>query len=96
MKVKYIAEDGAQFDTEKECIAYEKAPVFYCIKNTVDEYNERITRFCSTFEEAKRELKLCRNWYDTLGTGSIYAIKLDTNREPHYEQLLSVNGAMLP
>ena len=95
MKIKYIAEDGTQFDTEKECLAYEKAPVIYCIKNTVNEYNDCITRFCSTLEEAKRELKSCCNWYDKQGTGSIYAIRLDTNREPRYELVLRVDGTML-
>lgn len=85
MKIKYIAEDGTQFDTEKECVAYENAPVIYCIKNTVNEYDERITRFCNTLEEAKRELKYCSDWYAGRGTGRIYKVRLNTNMEPKYD-----------
>ena len=85
MKIKYIAEDGTQFDTEKECLAYENAPIIYCIKNTVNEYDERITRFCNTLEEAKRELKCCSDWYAAQGTGRIYKVRLNTNMEPKYD-----------
>lgn len=95
MKVVYVAEDGTQFNSEKECKAYENAPIIYCIKNTVNEYRTEITRFCSTLEEAKRELKNCCDWYDKKGTGTIYRIKLDTNFEPKYELVLEVNGTML-
>lgn len=95
MKIKYIAEDGTQFDTEKECLDYEKAPVLYCIKNTVNEYDERITRFCSTLEEAKRELKLCCDWYDKKGTGRIFRVKLDTDMAPRFDLVYEVNGTML-
>ena len=95
MKIKYIAEDGTQFDTEKECIAYENAPVIYCIKNTVNEYDERITRFCSTLEEAKRELQSCNDWYDKNGTGRIYRVRLNINVEPRYDLVYEVNGTML-
>lgn len=94
MKIKYIAEDGTQFDTEKECVAYEKAPVVYCIKNTVNEYDERITRFCSTLEEAKRELKGCCDWYDKMGTGRIFRVKLDTDMSPRFDLVYSVDGTM--
>jgi hypothetical protein len=92
MKIKYIAEDGTQFDTEKECLDYEKAPIIYCIKNTVNEYNETITRFCSSLEEAKRELKNCCDWYCVKGTGRIYKIRLDTHMEPRYELVYHVEG----
>lgn len=95
MKIKYIAEDGTQFDTEKECVAYENAPVIYCIKNSVNEYNDRITRFCNTLEEAKRELKNCCDWYDKQGTGRIFRVKLNTNMEPRYDLVYEVNGTML-
>lgn len=95
MKIKYIAEDGTQFDTEKECVAYEHAPVIYCIKNSVSEYQERITRFCNTLEEAKRELNGCSDWYDKQGTGRIYRVRLNTNREPKYDLVYEVTGGML-
>lgn len=95
MKVVYIAEDGTQFNSEKECNAYESAKVIYCIKNTVNEYNDRITRFCSTLDEAKRELNNCCDWYDKKGTGRIFRIKLDINREPTYELVYAVDGTML-
>ena len=94
MKVVYVAEDGTQFDNEKACKAYENAPVIYCIKNTVNEYHETITRFCSTLEEAKNELKGCNDWYDKQGTGKIYKVKLDTNFEPRYELMFERNGTM--
>lgn len=84
MKIKYIAEDGTQFDTEKECLTYENAPVIYIIKNTVNEYNDRITRFCNTLEEAKIELKDCSDWCNSKGTGRIYQVRLNTNMEPKY------------
>lgn len=95
MKIKYIAEDGTQFDTEQECVTYESSPVIYCIKNTVNEYNDRITRFCSTFNKAKKELKNCSDWYDKQGTGRIYKVRLDSSMEPKYELVLEVNGTML-
>lgn len=96
MKVKYVAEDGTQFDTERECVAYENAPVIYCIKNTVNEYHDQITRFCSTLEEAKRELKSCSDWYDKKGTGRIFMVRLDTNMEPRFDLVYKVDGTMLP
>ena len=89
MKVAYIAEDGTQFDTEKECMDYENAPVIYCIKNTVNEYDERITRFCSSIEEAKRELACCNDWFDKPGTGRIYKVRLNTNKTPIFEMVCS-------
>jgi hypothetical protein len=95
MKVVYVAEDGTQFNSEKECNAYENAKVIYCIKNTVNEYRDIITRFCSTLEEAKRELKNCCDWYDKKDTGRIFRIKLDTNFEPRYELVYAVDGTML-
>jgi hypothetical protein len=95
MKIKYIAEDGTQFDTEQECQDYENARFIYCIKNTVNEYNETITRFCSSLEEALRELKNCCDWYDKKGTGRIFRIKLDTDMTPIYELVYAVDGTML-
>lgn len=95
MKVVYIAEDGTQFNNEKDCVAYENTPVIYCIKNTVNEYDERITRFCSTLENAKKDLKNCSDWYDKMGTGRIYKVRLDSHMEPKYELVLEVNGTML-
>lgn len=85
MKIVYFAEDGTQFDNEKDCIAYENAKVIYCIKKTVNEYERRITRICSTLEEAEKELKNCCDWYNSKGTGQIYKVKIDTNLEPKYE-----------
>ena len=87
MKIVYIAEDGTQFDTERECLDYENAPVIYCIKNTVNEYAEHITRFCSSIEEAKRELKHCNDWYCDRGTGRIYKVRLNTGKAPCYVEV---------
>lgn len=82
MKTVFIAEDGTQFDNRQKCIDYENKPYIYCIENTVDEYSWRATRYCSSLEEAKRELQDCCNWYEHQGTGRIYAIRLDTGMYP--------------
>lgn len=82
MKTIYVAEDGTQFTNKQECIDYENKPYIYYIENTVNEYNTRITRYCSSLEEAKRELQDCCDWYDNNGTGRIYAVRLDTCATP--------------
>lgn len=44
----------------------------YYIKNTVDEWNSRISGFFPTLDEAKEALKKCNDWYRSAGTGKIY------------------------
>ena len=82
MKTIYIADDGTQFNNRQACIEYENKPFIYAIENTFDEYRAKYTRFCSTLEEAKRELQDCCDWYAKTGTGRIYRFRLDTGAEP--------------
>ena len=82
MKTIYVADDGTQFDDRQACIDYEKKPSIYAIENTVNEYHSNYTRFCSTLEEAKRELQDCCDWFREKGTGRIYRFKLDTGVDP--------------
>jgi hypothetical protein len=82
MKTVYIADDGTQFDNRQACVEYENKPFIYVVENTVNEYNRAISRYCSTLEEAKRELEDCCDWYYSKGTGRIYAIRLDTGTDP--------------
>lgn len=82
MKTVYIADDGTQFDNRQTCVEYENKPFIYVIENTVNEYGREITRYCSSLEEAKRELQNCCDWYASNGTGRIYSIRLDTGTFP--------------
>lgn len=82
MKTIFVADDGTQFDNRQECIDYENKPYIYYIENTVSEYHREITRYCSTLDEAKRELQNCSDWYVHQGTGKIYAVRLDTGARP--------------
>jgi hypothetical protein len=82
MQTIYVAEDGTQFTNRQQCIDYENKPHIYYIENTVNEYGRHITRYCSSLEEAKRELEDCSDWYAHNGTGRIYALRLDTCTEP--------------
>lgn len=82
MQTIYVAEDGTQFSDRQKCIDYENKPYVYYIENTVNEFGRSITRYCSSLEEAKRELKDCSDWYEHNGTGRIYAIRLDTGTTP--------------
>jgi hypothetical protein len=90
MKTIYVAEDGTQFSDRQQCIDYENKPYIYYIENTVNEYGCRITRYCSTLEEAKRELKDCSDWYCRQGTGKIYAVRLDTCTNPNPQLVYEV------
>lgn len=82
MKTVYIADDGTQFTSRQECLDYENKPYIYCVENTINEYHTQISRYCSSLEEAKRELEECCDWYRSKGTGRIYAIRLDTGMDP--------------
>jgi hypothetical protein len=95
MKTVYIAEDGTQFDNRQKCIDYENKPFIYYIENEVDEFRRSITRYCSSLEEAKRELKDCSNWYCSNGTGRIYAVRLDTCTTPKPQLVYEVNQSDL-
>lgn len=91
MKTVYIADDGTQFDNRQACVEYENKPFIYVVENTVNEYHRAITRYCSSLEEAKRELEDCCDWYCSQGTGHIYAIRLDTGTEPVLKLVYEVN-----
>ena len=49
---------------------------YYELENTVDEYHTRVTERYTTFEAAKEDLKNHSDWYDNLGTGSIYKVEI--------------------
>lgn len=95
MKTIYVAEDGTQFTDRQECIDYENKPCIYYIENTVNEYNRSISRYCSSLEEAKRELQDCSDWYCSQGTGRIYAVRLDTCTNPKPKLVFSVDQSDL-
>ena len=95
MKTMYVAEDGTQFSDAEACRAYESKPCIYYIENTVDERRTEISRYCSTLEEAKRELEDCCDWCANPGTGRIYAVKLDTGTIPRPTLVYEVNQSDL-
>ena len=82
MKPIYVADDGTQFDSERECLEYEASPKIYYIKNTVNEISSEITRYCSSLEEAKRQLQHCCDWYADKGTGQIYEVRCNAEPKP--------------
>lgn len=82
MRTVYIADDGTQFNTEQECIAYENNPSIFYIENTVNEYDSSITRYCLSLKEAKDQLKHCSDWYCSQGTGRIYEVRCNVKPIP--------------
>jgi len=44
----------------------------YFIKNSVNEYNTRISGYFPTEDEAKDALKDCADWFRPKGTGEIW------------------------
>lgn len=50
----------------------------YYIKNTINEYGSSIRGYYSSLKKAKEALKDCQDWYRSKGTGSIYAVDLNT------------------
>ncbi len=53
---------------------------FYGIRNSVNEWRSEWTKFCITFEDAKRELADCNDWYNVKGTGDIYEINFEISQ----------------
>lgn len=82
MKLVYVADDGTQFNSERECLDYESSPLIFYIENTINEYNNKITRYCLSLEEAKKQLRYCSDWYCDRGTGSIYEVRCNTKSKP--------------
>ena len=64
---------------------------YYEIKNTVDEYHEKVSRRCVTFEKAKEELADCSDWYRDNGTGEIYRVTLT----PNYDKTLTESRELI-
>lgn len=46
--------------------------VIFYIENTVDEYHSRIQGYFNTFDDAKKAIKECADWFRENGTGKIY------------------------
>jgi len=52
MTTKYVADDGREFNTEKECLEWEKLPKVYAVMENL-QVGERVIKVFSTLEKAK-------------------------------------------
>lgn len=52
---------------------------YYEIINTIDEWRNKVSVRCVTFEKAKEKFADCSDWYRDNGTGEIYRVTLTPN-----------------
>lgn len=64
---------------EEQMVDTEKTEFVYFIKNTIDEWNDRIIGYYSSLEKAQEALKDCCDWYRSKGTGRIYRAPLNNS-----------------
>ena len=89
MKTMYLAEDGKQFETEKECKAYEEKKLAEASEKLKKE-KEREARL-QEVEEAYKKYRTLQEKY--LGDYESYSTKLvDLEDYPYVASLLSIFG----
>lgn len=61
---------------------------FFCIRNTINEYDQQISGYYETFDEAKAALKHKSDWWKPKGTGKIYKIQFNKETDNYTKEIL--------